>query len=193
MKKGSNIYFSSITEEELKNMISDSRGYETSPTLRIIYYKVQELLKEDLSQKEAILLNGNDIYQRLSSGLNSTIYFELMSNDKKSGIYIVDQPEDDVSQTSIKKNIIKYFKNMSNNHQIILITHNPQFVVNLDVDNVIHIYEKNKEINIDFGALEYQDDSTDILQSVSNNLDGGIQSIRKRWKRYEKADCSEEK
>ena len=174
-------------------MISDSRGYETYPTLRIIYYKVQELLKEDLSQKEAILLNGNDIYQRLSSGLNSTIYFELMSNDKKSGIYIVDQPEDDVSQTSIKKNIIKYFKNMSNNHQIILITHNPQFVVNLDVDNVIHIYEKNKEINIDFGALEYQDDSTDILQSVSNNLDGGIQSIRKRWKRYEKADCSEEK
>ena len=193
LKKGSKIYFSSITEEELKNMISDSRGYETYPTLRIIYYKVQELLKEDLSQKEAILLNGNDIYQRLSSGLNSTIYFELMSNDKKSGIYIVDQPEDDVSQTSIKKNIIKYFKNMSNNHQIILITHNPQFVVNLDVDNVIHIYEKNKEINIDFGALEYQDDSTDILQSVSNNLDGGIQSIRKRWKRYEKADCSEEK
>lgn len=193
LKKGSKINYSSITEDELKELISDIREYENDTPLRIIYHKVQELLKDDLLQKEAILLNGKDIYQKLSNGLNSTIYFELMSNEKKSGIYIVDQPEDDVSQTSIKNNIIKYFKNMSNNHQIILITHNPQFVVNLDVDNVIHIHEKDQEIHVDFGALEYQDENTDILQTVSNNLDGGIQSIRKRWKRYEKADYSEEK
>ena len=81
------------------------------------------------------------------------------------------------------------FKTMSNNRQIIMVTHNPQFVVNLDVDNVICIERSEKgEIAIKSGALEYVDkcSNTDILDCVAKNLDGGIESIQKRWKRYEK-------
>ena len=76
---------------------------------------------------------------------------------------------------------------MSKYRQILLITHNPQFVVNLDVDNVICI-EKNEDdkIEINYGALEFENASTNIINKVAINLDGGVESIKKRWKRYEK-------
>jgi hypothetical protein len=43
-----------------------------------------------------------------------------------------------------------------------------------------------KKIEIVNGALEYKDSEVDIIQSVAEILEGGIDSIRKRWKRYDK-------
>lgn len=48
--------------------------------------------------------------RELSSGANAQIYFDLLSNDvKNTGVYIIDQPEDDVSQPSIKRKLLKDF------------------------------------------------------------------------------------
>lgn len=76
---------------------------------------------------------------------------------------------------------------MCQNRQIILITHNPQFIVNLDVDNVIYLGKNDdNEIIIQSGALEFVNKEYDILKIVADNIDGGIGSINERWKRYEK-------
>lgn len=131
----------------------------------------------------------DDVTKELSNGANAQIYFDLLSNDtKKPGIYIIDQPEDDVSQPSIKKKLLANFKTLSINRQILLITHNPQFIVNLDVDNVIFIKkdDKTNKISIESGALEYKDDKTDILKIVADNIEGGIDSLKERYKKYEK-------
>ena len=69
-----------------------------------------------------------------------------------------------------------------------MVTHNPQFIVNLDVDNVIFLSKENKEkeVMIQSGALEYEDDKYSILKIVADNIDGGIYTIQQRVKRYEK-------
>lgn len=132
--------------------------------------------------------SDKDVTKELSSGFNSKIYFDLISNQTDDNrIYIIDQPEDDVSQPSIKKNILGDFYDMSKNRQVIIITHNPQFIVNLDVDNVIFIgKDENDKIYIQNGALEYCDEYYDILKIVADNIEGGIDSINERWKRYDK-------
>ena len=132
--------------------------------------------------------SDKDVTKELSSGFNSKIYFDLISNQTDDNrIYIIDQPEDDVSQPSIKKNILGDFYDMSKNRQVIIITHNPQFIVNLDVDNVIFIgKDENDKIYIQNGALEYYDKDYDILRIVADNIEGGIDSINERWKRYDK-------
>ena len=132
--------------------------------------------------------SDKDVTKELSSGFNSKIYFDLISNQTDDNrIYIIDQPEDDVSQPSIKKNILGDFYDMSKNRQVIIITHNPQFIVNLDVDNVIFIgKDENDKIYIQNGALEYCDNDYDILKIVADNIEGGIDSINERWKRYDK-------
>lgn len=179
---------SKITKDELKISINNF-GEDDSSVINVFKEKIHKILEDDLKSVPAIIKGTKDIYAKLSNGMNSTIYFDILSADQKEGIYVVDQPEDDISQNSIKSNVLNNFKTMSNQRQILMITHNPQFVVNLDVDNVICITKDNhNEITIKSGALEYVDknENIDILETVACSLDGGIESIRKRWKRYEK-------
>lgn len=168
-----------------------NRNKETSYNDKLINLK-NELDKEidnyfsiDKAINDA---SDKDVTKELSSGFNSKIYFDLISNQTDDNrIYIIDQPEDDVSQPSIKKNILGDFYDMSKNRQVIIITHNPQFIVNLDVDNVIFIgKDKTDKIYIQNGALEYCDKDYDILKIVADNIEGGIDSINERWKRYDK-------
>lgn len=177
-----------ITEDELKSMIRNYGDSNAAP-LDVLKIKIDNVIDEDLESVPSITLHGNNVYSKLSSGMNSSIYFDILSTDQREGIYIVDQPEDDISQNSIKSNVLNNFKSMAKTRQIIMITHNPQFVVNLDVDNVICIIrDECDDICIQSGALEYVDkvNDVDILDTVAKSLDGGIESIRKRWKRYEK-------
>ena len=175
-----------ITNETLLKIINGNQGYTVG--LECLKQKIKEKLDSQFKHIRKITQSGKDITQEMSNGFNSQMYFDILSRTPSTtqGIYLIDQPEDDVSQIAIKNNLIVNFKRMAKNRQIILVTHNPQFVVNLDADNIIFIKKANKNIEIINGALEYKDKDVDILKIVSDNLDGGIDSIKKRWKRYEK-------
>lgn len=175
-----------LTEENISERIEGEDFLEKLDNLQKEIYK-----KIDLDFKYKPIINNvddKDITKELSSGFNSKIYFDILSEQtQKDGIYIIDQPEDDVSQKSIKEFLLNNFYNMSQNRQIILVTHNPQFIVNLDVDNVIYIgRDKENKIIVQSGALEYFNNEYDVLKIVADNIDGGIESINERWKRYEK-------
>lgn len=159
---------------------------------KLLFYKQKVVEKIESDFKIIYSINNKadkDVTKDLSAGANAKIYFELLSKDTtKQGIYIIDQPEDDVSQPSIKSKLLANFKNIAQNRQVLMITHNPQFIINLDVDNVIFI-RKNEDsdtIEIINGALEYKDQKDDILNIVADNIEGGIDSIRERYKKYEK-------
>ena len=149
--------------------------------------RVMDKLKDDFEVQCNLVKTDDDNSKDYSEGLNAVLYFKIISTDvSNTGIYIVDQPEDDISQSSIKKELIPALRLMAQNRQIFIITHNPQLVVNLDVDNVIYITRENDEISFKYGALEYQDGDTNILKNVADALDGGAITIKKRWQRYEK-------
>lgn len=175
-----------ITESELTLMIADA-GTENGKTgLDLLKAKISGVVDSDFSVENSITVNG-EYRNTYSAGFNAKEYFYLLSYDlNKRDIYIVDQPEDDVSQTSIATDIIPCFRRLRDRRQIILVTHNPQFVVNIDADNVIYIFKEGEKINIINGALEFKDNKFDILSLIENTLDGGEESIKKRWKRYEK-------
>lgn len=69
-----------------------------------------------------------------------------------------------------------------------MVSHNPQFIVNLDVDNLIFLSKSEDSLVVQSGALEYVCPEYSILDIVAQNIDGGLDSIRKRWKRYEKTN-----
>lgn len=173
----------------LPDRFNVTKGEKTEFLSKIEKIKDEILAKvdEDFKIENIINTNENDITEKLSNGLNSSIYLDLISKDnRKQGIYIIDQPEDDVSQKNIKNGLISNFQEMSNYRQILMITHNSQLIVNLDVDNVIFIGKENNKIKIDYGALEYEDDECNILEKVVDNVEGGIESLKERFKRYDK-------
>ena len=111
----------------------------------------------------------------------------LSYEDNKDGIYIIDQPEDNISQSAIRTYLLERFKMMRENRQVIMVTHNPQFIVNLDIDNLIYLSIQDDLLKVQSGALEYVCDDYSVLDIVAENIDGGLDSIRKRWKRYDKS------
>ena len=56
----------------------------------------------------------------------------------------------------------------------------------LDVDNVIYLSKDKGKFMIQSGALEYENDDYSILKIVADNIEGGLQTIQGRLKRYEK-------
>ena len=137
-----------------------------------------------------ILLDDDDISTGNSPGKNALIYLDILADDTSKKLCIIDQPGDDVSQHKISSELIRIMRAMSKNKQVIFITHKPELVVNLDVDNVIVFKtDPDMNINISYGALEYENikEKVNILSDVADILDGGAETIRKRWKRYEKS------
>ena len=184
LRNGKSIAWDTITEDELKGMLLK---YDDSSVLQFFHNALIALIDEDLKPKNSIINQGKDKYEELSAGFNSKIYFDLLAYEtQQDGIYIIDQPEDNVSQKSIREYLLDRFKTMGENRQIIMVTHNPQFIVNLDVDNLIFLTKKNDTLEVLSGALEFVCDEYSILEIVAQNIDGGLESIKKRWKRYEK-------
>lgn len=176
----------SMSQDELCDNLPYFRG-TPSDALEELKNRVYTQVHEDLSSKFTITQAGKDRTQELSAGLDSQIYFDMLSYETKhSGVYIIDQPEDNISQKAIRDYLLDRFKVMGEHRQVLMVTHRPQFIVNLDVDNVIFIGKDEEELVIRSGALEYQDEDYCILDIIAENIEGGLETLRRRWKRYEK-------
>lgn len=179
------IDWDTITEPVLKNSLL--KYDESIPVLEFFELKIKERLDKDFENTNAIIFQGMDKYEEMSSGLDAKIYFDLLSYEvTRSGVCIIDQPEDNISQSAIRNYLLSRFKTMGENRQIIMVTHNPQFIVNLDIDNLVFISKKDGKIKIQSGALEYACTEYNVLDIVAQNIDGGLETIQKRWKRYDK-------
>ena len=184
LKAGKTINWMTITESELQDALLK---YDNTPVLQFFSNALHTLIEADLRPKNSIIYQGMDKYAEMSSGLDAKIYFDLLSYEmQQDGIYIIDQPEDNISQNAIREYLLDRFKTMGENRQVIMVTHNPQFIVNLDVDNLIFLSKKNGLFSVQSGALEYVCPEYSVLDIVAQNIDGGLDSIKKRWKRYEK-------
>lgn len=173
--------------ESVIDAINNYPDGEEDP-LSVLTTRFESALDEKLQPAKSIIREGDDVYNELSQGYNAQMYFALMADSSVGdGIYIVDQPEDQISQKAIKETVLREFRDIASSRQVILITHNPQFIVNLDVDNVIFIGKKDGALCIRSGALEYECDEYSMLETVAENIEGGLDTIQRRMKRYEKA------
>ncbi len=184
-KANKKIDLNTITESKL---IDSLLKYDGTPVLQFFKEALIKSFEDDFTPKQTIILSESDKTEELSAGLNAKIYFDLLSYENSiDGVYIIDQPEDNVSQPAIKEYLLDCFRAMGENRQVIMVSHNPQFIVNLDVDNIIYLFSGDDgKLKIQSGALEYECDEYSVLQLVADNIDGGLDSIQKRWKRYEK-------
>lgn len=116
-------------------------------------------------------------------GEQSLTYYEYCSyRGAGVDIFVIDQPEDHISNARIAKQLVTFFNRMRKDKQIILVTHNPLLVVNQDVDNVICLNERDGKIVVTGGCLEYDG----ILDAIANKMDGGTEAIKRRLRVYGK-------
>lgn len=138
-----------------------------------------EIKKQDTN--EAII--GNTF------GEKALIYYEVLLDQNLSDqdVIIIDQPEDNISNKRISKELSSAIQKLRDRSQIILVTHNPLLVVNLDVDNVVIASGARNasgkfELSLTSGCLE--DEECKALEWIAENMDGGEKALARRLKAY---------
>ena len=122
----------------------------------------------------------------------SLAYFRYISEQETGKcVFLIDQPEDHISNNNISKKLLSYLNSIRYKKQIIIVTHNPLLVVNQDVDNVMFVKKKGSNIDVVSGCLELEDENVNILDIVAKNMDGGKESIEKRLRVYGKENSFE--
>lgn len=144
-----------------------------------------------------------DSLSEMSTGKASFVILMLIIGLSKSKAPIlIDQPEDNLDNRSITKELVEYLKKKKLERQIILVTHNPNVVVNADAENIIIANQKGQndiESTSDFtfdyinGALENtfpKTSNTDLLKSmgirehIAEIVEGGKEAFQKREEKY---------
>ncbi|MEN5307654.1 TrlF family AAA-like ATPase [Chryseobacterium cucumeris] len=171
---------------------------QTSPSQAI-----KDLLDDNYFDYWEVSSNNDTLY-KMSAGKASFIILKLIIGLSKSDAPIlIDQPEDNLDNRSITKELVEYLKSKKQERQIILVTHNPNIVVNADAENIMiaHQYGQNanesiEEFKFDYinGALENSFDfipgSKNILESmgirehIADIVEGGKDAFLTRERKY---------
>jgi ABC-type cobalamin/Fe3+-siderophores transport system ATPase subunit len=105
---------------------------------------------------------------------------------------LIDQPEGNLDNSSVYKQLVPYIRKAKKRRQIILITHNPNLVVATDAEQII-IATANRpgnqpypRITYDSGGLEHSvsGDSFGVREAVCLLLEGGEAAFKARENRY---------
>ncbi|MEF9892230.1 MAG: ATP-binding cassette domain-containing protein [Anaerorhabdus sp.] len=170
------------TKEEMKRAIMGCANISDINEKWSTNFK--RFMDEMTDSDEFILDAGNDVKQGRTLGQISLTYYKYHLNSENSAeVICIDQPEDNISNNHINQSLINYLNILRKDKQIIIVTHNPLLIINLDVDNVIQVELLNNKIYCKSGCLE--DESSEILKYIAENMDGGKESIERRYKLYD--------
>lgn len=174
------------TEDELADSLS---GIKRMSDIQTWYNKVDTFIDKYSEEENYIEKNGTKNTLGETPGEISAVHYEFVFNDLSDDydVLLIDQPENDISNPKIKEELIMHINQIRDSKQIILVTHNPLLVVNLDVDNVICLNKNYKgEISIQDGCLEYENEIEEykIIKNVADIMDGGKEAIERRFKLY---------
>ncbi len=121
---------------------------------------------------------GDRTMRRSSPGQKSAalLAFILSYGDKP---LLLDQPEDDLDNDLIYSLIVQSIKDTKTKRQIIIVTHNPNIVVNGDSEMVHYLSVGNGQSRVSSGSIQ----SESVRERICDTMEGGSKAFQNRYKR----------
>lgn len=124
-------------------------------------------------------------------GIALLVLYLLMDEDDTRPL-LIDQPEGNLDNSSVYKQLVPYIRKAKRRRQIILITHNPNLVVATDAEQIIIATAERPStqpypcLRYDSGGLEHSAQGADlgVREAVCLLLEGGEDAFRARESRY---------
>ncbi len=178
-----NLRAPAVTDDELFDTAENLRKEKTQKSFDDWFYDTQPF-----TVSYSIKYDGKDL-QLLSPGEKGVVllllYLEAEQEDNRP--LIIDQPDDNLDNLSIYPSLVDYFRKRKKSRQIVIITHNPNLVVNTDAEQIIVAnYDGSRSPRIAYvsGAIENTAPTTGIRQDVCKILEGGTEAFQKREQKY---------
>jgi DNA repair exonuclease SbcCD ATPase subunit len=93
---------------------------------------------------------------------------------------VLDQPEDDLDNRLIYDLIVQQIRQIKTHRQVIVVTHNPNIVVNGDAEKVLEMaFRAGQCVVAERGSLQSQS----IRVAVCQVMEGGTEAFAKRYRR----------
>lgn len=170
------------------DLVQSLTGIKSIEQLSTWYNSVDKFTEKYSSEETTIEKKLDKKIIGKTPGEISIVYYDFKFGnfDKTKNVLLIDQPEDDISNNKISNELISYIEKVRDKKQVIIVTHNPLLVVNLDVDNVICLNKDNMDmVTIKSGCLEYREKEYSVIENIANLMDGGKEAIERRFALYE--------
>ena len=190
--------------DEIKQLFEDIISGKYALTNRMSIPDAIKLVLDDYFFDYWEITYKSDKLGEMSTGKASFVILMLIIGLSKSKAPIlIDQPEDNLDNRSITKDLVNYLRNKKLERQIIVVTHNANIVVNADAENIIIANQKGQNdvdstspFKFDYinGAIENSfeklSNETDLLKSmgirqhIADIVEGGKDAFIMREKKY---------
>ena len=155
------------------------KGYEDQPAnLDLLWCWWPEDLLRVRHVKDADRSKFEDLEKGSAGQKASAILSFLLSHGIEP--LIIDQPEDDLDNALIYDLVVRQIKTNKLHRQLIIVTHNPNIVVNGDAElvHVLHVIKGQTQVAVP-GGLEEQA----IRDRICDIMEGGREAFDKRYRR----------
>jgi hypothetical protein len=89
---------------------------------------------------------------------------------------LVDQPEDDLDSQTVYEEVVKLVRKLKGDRQFIFATHNANFPVLGDAENVAACTANDTAIDVIAGSI----DTKDVQGKIVNIMEGGAEAFERR-------------
>jgi ABC-type enterochelin transport system ATPase subunit len=134
-----------------------------------------------ISHEIVVTSKGKPI-TKLSHGQQGTIFLRLqLASRAFSETIIYDQPEDDLDNDFIMRDLVEIFRKIKRYRQVIIVSHNANLVVNADSEQIIIAENVDGVLNYISGSLE----NPIINDRICAILEGGKNAFLCREQKYQ--------
>ncbi len=138
------------------------------------------LLTWQVPNRFTIEYRGKELkHHSLGQRASALILFVL--SQKENDVILIDQPEDDLDNQTIYEDVIKLIREIKPNTQFIFATHNANFPVLGDAEQVVSCAYSDNTISTTIGSI----DCPELQQKIVNIMEGGEEAFNQRKRIYE--------
>jgi len=146
---------------------------------KYFFDNLKDLLVYQVQNKFTIKYRGKEL-QHHSLGQRASALILFVLNQQENDLIIVDQPEDDLDNQTIYEDVIKLIRNLKPHTQFLFATHNANFPVLGDAEQIHSCRYEDDKITIHAGSI----DSPVLQKEIVDIMEGGEDAFNKRKEIY---------
>lgn len=170
-------------EDYINAFCFNEGGYRSGYSWETLYNNLKKFnLTYTSSMRIEYMIDGEYVdISTQSPGTQANMLLEYIVHSDSSVPLLIDQPEDNVDNQTIFRDIRDWFSKIKMQRQVIVVTHDANIVINADAENVIIAnQERPGRFVYRNGALEYSDN----IDEAAKILDGGKLAVKRRLMKY---------